>query len=67
MLVTDTKHRLHGGIETLTNGERAEIADKTNFLAWMLETSTPVPSTPDEYHALMSAWIKHRRREGIWA
>jgi hypothetical protein len=66
-MTTDTKHRLPGGIETLTNGEKAEISDKANFLSWMLEKSKPVPSSPDEYHAFMEAWIKYRRRNGIWA
>lgn len=66
MLITDRKHWPQG-MKTMTNGERAEIADKANFLAWMLETSAPVPNSPEEYHALMDAWIKHRRRNGIWA
>ena len=67
MLITNYKHQLPGGIETLTNGEKAEIADKTNFLSWMVEYSIPVPSTIDEYQALVGDWIKFRRKNGIWA
>ena len=53
--------------KTVTNGENWEVADKTNFLVWMHAESAPVPQSREEMDALMRAWLRHRRREGIWA
>lgn len=47
----------------LTNGERREIADKLEFLAWLRDEGQC--STPQEEHlATMVAWVKARRRKG---
>lgn len=68
MMTTETLKACKAAkIRTKTNGEAAEVADKTLFLLWLHKESAPVPQSLEEMESLMIRWIEHRRREGIWA